>query len=66
VWAPAYFNEKGTVSSSRRRSRIVSNVAFVALFLLTRIYVLLIQYAVFMTINIVGGIEWTRASRGRP
>ena len=38
----------------------VSNIAFVALFFIEGIYVPILQYAVFMTINIVGWRRWGR------
>ena len=42
----------------------VSNISFVTMFLLEGIYVPIAQYAVFMSINIVGWIKWTGDLRG--
>lgn len=37
---------------------VVSNICFVSLFLVEGIYVPILQYAVFMAINIVGWRKW--------
>ena len=41
----------------------ISNCSFIALFIIEGIYVPILQYLVFMTINIAGWIKWTNDSR---
>lgn len=42
---------------------MVSNISAVALFIMTGLHILLIQYLIFIPLNVAGWIRWTKDKR---
>lgn len=45
---------------------MVSNISAVILFFISDLHILIIQYLIFIPLNIIGWIRWTRDKKGEP